>query len=328
MRKAILGAIFTILAFCGAGPAAAQTYNLTLAGASPGGLWSLLGAGIDAAVKAEYPGSTVTYQTSGGGLANVALLERGLAELGIVHDAELLVAKNGGEPFEQPITSLRVLGYLYTWAPMQVLVNASFAEEHGIETFADLAAKKAPALIVLNKRGNIASPIGEAMLTAIGAPPEKVEEWGGQVIYAASSEQSTLMQDRRVDILINSLFVRHRSVMQAADAVDLKLLGLSEETIAKVTAETGTTPFTIKSGSYAFAPEDVRTVTLGAALVVNEDMPDEDAYNLTKAIFENYEKIAGVHKAMNALTPEIMASLEVVPYHDGAVRYLEEAGLR
>ena len=55
--------------------AQAQTYNLTLCGASPGGLWSLLGAGIDAAVKKSYPGSTVTYQTSGGGLANVALLD-------------------------------------------------------------------------------------------------------------------------------------------------------------------------------------------------------------------------------------------------------------
>lgn len=50
-------------------PAAAQKYNLTLAGASPGGLWSTIGAGIDASIAAAYPGSTVTYQTSSGGLA-------------------------------------------------------------------------------------------------------------------------------------------------------------------------------------------------------------------------------------------------------------------
>ena len=36
--------------------------NLTVCGASPGGLWSLLGAGLDATLKAASPGSTVTYQ--------------------------------------------------------------------------------------------------------------------------------------------------------------------------------------------------------------------------------------------------------------------------
>ena len=47
-----------------------------MCGASPGGLWSLLGAGVDQAMKAAYPGSVVTYQTSGGGFANVGLLSQ------------------------------------------------------------------------------------------------------------------------------------------------------------------------------------------------------------------------------------------------------------
>ena len=41
----------------------AQTYQVTLAGASPGGLWSTIGAGVDKALAKAYPGSTVTYQT-------------------------------------------------------------------------------------------------------------------------------------------------------------------------------------------------------------------------------------------------------------------------
>ena len=45
--------------------------NLTVCGASPGGLWSLLGAGLDVTLKAAYPVSTVTYQTSSGGYANI-----------------------------------------------------------------------------------------------------------------------------------------------------------------------------------------------------------------------------------------------------------------
>lgn len=78
MRKALAVLCFALLA---AGTAGAQPYNMSITGASPGGLWSLLGVGLDKAVKEQFPGSTITYQTSGGGLANINLLDLGKAEL-------------------------------------------------------------------------------------------------------------------------------------------------------------------------------------------------------------------------------------------------------
>ena len=41
----------TMVAALGSGSVQAEPYNFILAGASPGGLWSLLGAGIDLAVN-------------------------------------------------------------------------------------------------------------------------------------------------------------------------------------------------------------------------------------------------------------------------------------
>ncbi|CEP34064.1 TAXI family TRAP transporter solute-binding subunit [Vreelandella titanicae] len=309
--------------------ASAQEYKLTVAGASPGGLWSLLGAGLDSALKEEYPGSTVTYQTSGGGIANVAVLQRGDANLGLVEDAVLQLARDGEAPFREAVNDdIRVLSYLYTWAPMQAVIRKEFAEEHGITSFSDIADIKPPITIAINKRGNIASGVAEAMLDSIGATSEEVKSWGGNIIYAASSEQSGLIQDRRVDMLLNSLFVGQSSIMQAASSVDLDLLPLSEQTIQEVSENTGTNPFTIPAGAYEWEQEETPTVSISATLAVNSSMDDEMAYNLTKAFYENYEKIAGVHPAMESLTPEVMAGVEVVPYHDGAERYLKEVGLR
>ena len=74
IRKTLLAA-FVVPGLMMSTVSAAESYNLTVAGASPGGLWSLLGAGLDSALKAEYPDSTVTYQTSGGGIANVTIIE-------------------------------------------------------------------------------------------------------------------------------------------------------------------------------------------------------------------------------------------------------------
>lgn len=307
--------------------ASAEEYKLTVAGASPGGLWSLIGAGIDQAVKAEYPGSTVTYQTSGGGIANAMLLERNESNMAIIHDAELLMAKKGKAPFPAPITDLRVLCYLYTWAPMQAVISKSFAEKYGISTFADIAKVKPPITVTINKRGNVTADVALEMLKAIGATPENIEKWGGKIIYAASGEQSTLMQDRRVDMMINGLFVGQKSILQIASNIDVKLLPLSAETIKAVASETGTAPYLIPKGAYSWSENPVPTVALGAALVVRKDMDDKTAYNLTKALFDHYKKIGAVHKAMQALTPKVMASVQVVPYHEGAKRYLKEIGL-
>src|SRR5690606_19543331 len=96
-------------AFALAGPASAQKYNVTVAGYSPGGLVSTVGAGLDAALNAAYPGSTVTYQTSSGGLANAMALQQKKVPLAFISDTELSVAVLGKPPFKEPMDNLRML---------------------------------------------------------------------------------------------------------------------------------------------------------------------------------------------------------------------------
>jgi hypothetical protein len=315
-----------VLALGAAAPATAQTYNLTLCGASPGGLWSLLGAGVDAAVKAAYPGSTVTYQTSGGGLANVALLDQGKCDLAIIHDAEAKAAIQGLEPFDAPITSMATIAQLYTWAPMQAIVNADYAEEHGLETLEDIAEQQLPIDLVLNRRGNIVSAIGESMLNAIGASPEQIEEWGGSVTYAASGEQGDLMRDRRVDMLLNSLFVNHSSIRELASSIDVTLLPVTDETAQKVIDEWDIQRYTIPADAYDWNPQDTLTVTVSAQLFVRADAEDEFVRNIAGALVEHYEELQGVHGAMKPLDVELMAGAGTVDYHPAAQEVYSQTG--
>lgn len=307
-------------------PAQAQ-YNLVLCGASPGGLWSLLGAGVDNAVKAAHPGSTVTYQTSGGGYANVALLDQKKCDLAIIHDAEAKAALNGEDPFKAPVTSMKTIAVLYTWAPMQLIVRRDYAEEHGIETMEDIAAKKLPINILLNRRGNVASGVGESMLEAVGASPAEIETWGGSVTYAASKEQGELMRDRRADAMLNSLFVNHRSIRQLAEAIDLSLIPVKDETASKVAQEWSIGKYTIPASAYDWASADILTVTLSAQLFAREDADPQMVSDVTTALLEHVDQLQGVHKAMTPLDTELMASAEAVPYHSAAEEVYKAKGL-
>ena len=322
----ILKAALAAAALAAAVPASAQTYNLTLCGASPGGLWSLLGAGIDAAVKKSFPGSTVTYQTSGGGLANVGLLDQGNCDLAIIHDAEAKAAISGIAPFTEPVTSMKTLAQLYTWAPFQAIVNADYAEENGLTTLEDIAAKELPVQVVLNRRGNIVSGIAESILVAAGASPENIKSWGGDVTYAASAEQGDLMRDRRVDLLVNSLFVNHSSIRELSSAIDVTLLPITQETADKVIEEWDIQNFTIPNDAYDWTDGDIATVTVAAQLFVREDADPQMVTDIATALTENVAELQGVHGSMAALDVELMSAASTVDYHPAAKEVFAAAG--
>ena len=303
-------------------------YNLTLCGASPGGLWSLLGAGVDAAMKAADPSSTVTYQTSGGGFANVALLDQKKCDLAIIHDAEAIAAINGEEPFKQPIKTMKTVAVLYTWAPFQLIMNKDYADKNGIKSIEDIAAKKLPIRILLNKRGNVVSTIAESLLAAAGAGEKEIESWGGSMIFAASKEQGEMMQDRRADALINSLFVNHGSIQQLASAIDLTLIPISDKTAEPVMKEWSIGKFTIPATAYKWAPQDTPTVTVAAQLFVREDADAQMVKDVTEALVKHVDAVQGVHKAMKPLDPKLMSSAQAVPYHPAAEEVYKAQGLR
>lgn len=306
---------------------AASALHYTLAGASPGGLWTLLGAGLDGAVSAGVPGSSITYQTSGGGFANAALVNQGKTELGLIHDAELAIALRGDEPFKGPMDKLRKIGYLYDWAPMQFIANKAFADKYEVQSLGDFAKNKVPAKITVNRAGNITGRIATAMLNGAGATEEAVKSWGGTIIAAGSSEQSTLFQNGRVNVFTNGVFVGHSSIREIENSVDIKLLSVPEEVMESVGKQYGIGRFVIPAGSYKNQDESIETLTLGAVLVVSSDMNDDDAFRLTKAIVENIDKIRDVHPSMKELTPELLVKETPAPFHSGAIKAYKELGL-
>ncbi len=326
MKKTLVVLLLALITGCSQ-TETGQSRNITLCGASPSGLWSLLGTGLDAAMKASYPDATITYQTSGGGFANVRGLEEGRCEIALIHDAEATIAANGQAPFSEPYSNLRTIAALYNWAPLQLIVSKDFVEEYQVSSLEDIVRKKAPIRILLNRRGNISSQVGEALINAAGATLDDVSEWGGNVTFAASDEQGDLMRDRRADAIFNSLFVGHSSILQIADAIDVVLLPVSEETANKVSGDFGIIPFTIPAGAYDWNESDILTVSLSAHLFALDHYPEQQVEEITMALLNNIGNLQMVHTAMRPLTSDLMISSKTLPYHPGAIAAYTSAGI-
>jgi len=313
-------------------PASAQKYNLTVAGYSPGGLVSTVGAGLDAALNAAYPGSTVTYQTSSGGLANAMLLEQGKVPIAFIADTELAVAVKGKKPIPKPLTDLRMIFRPYApgsrFQATHALANKAWADKHGIKTFADIAAKKPAMRVVVNRPGNLDGDVALASLEAIGVTQKDIEAWGGQVVRAASREMTSLMLDRRVDVVVLGISYNHPRIREMANGVDLVMLPMTEAVAKKVSDELGAKPCAFKANEYKFLSADSASVCVGMAIVAKASLDDQTAYNIAKGVVEQVEKFKAAHRLLKkAVTLQTLSEGGQAPFHPGAAKYFREKGL-
>lgn len=325
-KLALAGATLIALA---APAVAQQKINVTVCGASPGGLWSLLGTGIDNALKAAYPGSTATYQTSGGGFANVNLLKQKKCEIAIVHDAEITVAVEGRDPFKQPVKGMQAVALMYNWGVGHIFVTKEFADKYGVASVEDIAKKKAPIRVVTNKKGNINADMAIAAFEAVGATEKDIEKWGGQVLWYASAEAAELMKNRRADAVVNNLFIGHSSYRDIINSINVVLLPWSDTVNQHVVKKFKIGVWNIPHGAY---PAEVQksgfdAFSVGAGFVVDETADPQLVYAVAKALVEQLEKVRGVHKSMEDLTAKVMTSMTAIPYHPAAVKYYKEKGL-
>ena len=327
MRTLII-ALIGALAVVG-GPADAQTYNLTLAGASPGGLWSRIGLGLDKAMAKAYPGSTITYQTGSGGIANAKLVQDQKVPMGITVDPELTAAVKGTGPFNgKAQKDLRVLVRVYAPAARfqvtHLLINGDVAKKLGISSMADLKKNAGKLRVAVNRPGNLDGDISLAYFKANGIDPKGFKK----LVRAASREMTKLMLDRRIDAMSVGLSYNNRRIREVAKGIPVVLLNQGEGAAKQVAKQFGLEPCTILASEYKFLSVDSHTTCVGAVIIANKSMDDKIAYDITKAMLTQIEAFKSAHRALKkATTPKSIALPSAAPHHPGAIKAYKEAGL-
>ena len=134
---------------CASSPVIAEDYQLTLCGGSVGGTWSLLGAGMDSALRKTYPGSALTIQSSAGGVANAKSLVDKKCEFGFMHAPEVKLALSGTDPFPTKFPNLRMVARFENWSPITFVLTKEVADKYEIKTVEDIGKAKAPLRLVI-----------------------------------------------------------------------------------------------------------------------------------------------------------------------------------
>ncbi|MDA1327097.1 MAG: TAXI family TRAP transporter solute-binding subunit, partial [Proteobacteria bacterium] len=289
--------------------ASAQKYTLTIAGASPKGVWSILGLALDKVMAATYPGSSVTYQTSGGGIANISLIDRKKVALALASTGEMNLARNAVKPFRKKIDSVRIIARAHAWLYFHPMLTKAAAAKYGITDFSDIAKKKPPIRISINRRGLLVSVIAEEMLNDIGVTLKDIESWGGKVVFAASGDTTSLMADRKLDGHMMVWPINHRALRQMEAAVPMQLLTVNDRSVTeRVAKKLGMAIDTMPAGTYKSQPASLYVPSMDGNIIGHKNMDAKLAYAIAKAVHTNLKAFSSAHRFLGKLTPKFLVS--------------------
>ena len=110
--------------------------------------------------------------------------------------------------------------------------------------------------------------------------------------------------------------------MELENSVDLKVVSIDPEVVEGM-EEDYFESMEIPADTYG-NEEAVPTVAIMNALVVREDISEDDVYNLTKYLFENLDSLENSHQAASDISIENSMESMVIDVHPGAQRFYDE----
>ena len=133
------------------------------------------------------------------------------------------------------------------------------------------------------------------------------------------------MQDGKIDAAFIVAGAPTTAVTSLAATRDVYLVELDDDHIAKLQE---TSPYYTKNviSKDAYGLEnDATTVAVGAVIIAQDDVDENDIYNVVAGIYDSVDTLGQDKK--NELDLDFAASVTAVPYHAGAAKYFAEKGL-
>lgn len=293
---------------------AAQAEFINIATGGTSGVYYPLGVALSEIYGEAIPGARTQVQATKASVENLNLLGQKKAELVFALGDAVKAGWEGNAEagFPQKLENLRAIAAIY---PNYIQIVAE--KDAGIATITDLKGKTisvgAPASgTELNAR---------EIFEAAGMSYDDM----GKVEYLPYSESAELIKNRQLQSTLQSSGLGVAFIKDLASTHEINLVAIPAEVVETIGA-----PYSaavIPANTYNGQTEDVPTAAVGNILVTRAELDDETAYQMTKLIFENLDRLAAAHAAARNISIDHAMDGLSIPLHPGAERYYREVGL-
>ncbi|MBK3866577.1 TAXI family TRAP transporter solute-binding subunit [Pseudomonas stutzeri] len=324
LKKHAAVALLGTIGLCGSA-LAAEPVNVKFAAGPAGTTWYAYAGALRGEMLQRLPqGSTVDIQGTPMAIANTKLLAAKRADIGLIFPPVAAWAQQPFGPFQRKIENVRgLVGGLDQYYQRITVQNDS-----PIQSIAEIKEKKLPVRIGTGPQGSLNEYIAKLILEANGLSYEAIESFGGSISKSSLSILQDQFGDRKIDMIIGITTAGHPNTAQLSITPGQRFLDLSDEAVTYL-EKFGFVRATMPSGMFEKQDKPVRGVGFSTSLYANDQVSEDDAYAITKAVMEGREALQRSFGSMKGWTVE--GSVEPVnlaaPLHPGAEKFYREAGL-
>ncbi|MEO4039983.1 TAXI family TRAP transporter solute-binding subunit [Hoeflea sp. CAU 1731] len=299
-----LGSIISLAALV------ANAEELRIGTASQGGAFYPMGQSISTLVSKHADGLTMVPIVTGGSVENPRLVNNGEVDIAITNNNLSVLANKGVGPYKAAgAMDLRAIGSLhYSILHMMVLDGSD------IESIADLKGRR----VAVGPAGGGTIPFLTQVLGLAGLTIEDITP-----SFLSYGDGFSQLADGNVDAAFALSGFPAGAVMQAQANKKLRFIPLTQKQLETALEKyPNYNEVRVPADTYG---TDAEGVVLGVnnMLIVDADMDDTMAYEITKAIYGNLNEFRAENALANQIDPERSMLLNT-PLHPGSQRYFEE----
>jgi uncharacterized protein len=315
----ILLAVAMLLAACGGGSGGGSGEDgetevdfIGIATGGTGGTYYPLG-GTFAKIIQDETGIESSASTSGASAENMASIKSGDIEVAFTQTDIASYATEGTQMFsDNKVENAQGIGTLYP-ETIQIVTT----KDSGIESVEDLKGK----VVSVGEAGSGTLLNAEQILEVHGL---SVDDLSARNL--SFDDSTTGIQDGTIDAAFITSGTPTGAVEGLAATQDVNIVPVSAEKADELIEKY---PYyakdTIPGGTYSNLDSDIETVAVRAMLVTRSDISEDTVYEITKAIFENTDKIS--HAKGELISAENALQGMGIELHPGAAKYFEEKGI-
>lgn len=260
---------------------------------------------------------------------SVMMLGAGQLDSSVVPPPAFNAMKNGVGPYASNAEQAKSLSKnvrAITGLPGSTYHAITWADDD-IESWNDVAGK----------RVYVGPPAGAANMQIMGMidVASDLTEDDYEPVRAPWGSAVQGFQDGQYDVLVISAPVGQQSINEMSLQRPIRILGISEDRVGtdewvRYRDEAAMSSTVIPAGTYQGQVNGDRDLVTASNIMfmgVRENLPDDVAYRMAKAYWENIDALKASNALLRNVSTETPFEGVVTPLHPGAVRYYREAGI-
>jgi TRAP transporter TAXI family solute receptor len=320
-RIMVLGGLAALAVIGLACASAANRGHVTIGTASLTGIYYPLGGSVCRLLNLDTSrhGLRCSEEPSSGSVESIESLRRGRLEIGIVPSDVLAdaVAGQGSFASRGPTTELRIL-----FAGPEEMLTVVARKELGIRTVAEVRGTR----INIGNPGSRQRANIDRVMAVLGLRRSDFVD----VRELSAAEQNRAFCVKELDVIVYSVGHPNGLIQDVTRTCHGILVDVSGPAIDRMLSEYREYErAVIPGGTYSDNPADVRTFGVRAVVVTSPRVSETVAYEITRAVFDNFDAFRRLHPVFEGLsTVDMVHASGRAPVHAGAMRYYRERGWR